>query len=310
MKLEINALQFRILRELCFGEYRKIDDLAGALDKSLTRASIALKDLEEKGIVDVERQGLSKRPVFSGNKHAALLKAFISEHFHMKIEEVLAGSALEVLLPLAYEKLDTSEIVEISELSESTVRRNLKKLGEVGIVVRGYTINPRHRQLKEFIKEFQGYINQQTAISFARDSVILWQRGKEFLVKTKKEKEGKYFLLTGFSKMGEFGIPLILRGFYYYFYSPFKKAVGMEDAALHVLVTEPSSTTNVLYALLLAAKNQFDMDYFKKEGKKFGLENTAMDIEKYIETRGEHKPRFFPRWEEFKSKAGEYEIWL
>lgn len=261
MKLRLSALQLKILRSLCFKEYKNIDELAKGLNKSPSRVSVALKDLADKGFIETRKIGLSKQIVLSDNKHSSLLKTFISEYHHMKFEELLSGSTLEILLPITYSKVKFADIVRLSGCSERTVRRTMKKLKEFGMVTMDrefyYSIGPLHGLLSDFVKEFQSYLNIKSALSFSRTSVIPWQRGKEFLVKTsEEEKRRKWVFSTCYEKMYGYGVQLVLTNFRYYFYSPFKKHLKVEDVALHTLILDPTSSRNILYVLLLITKSK------------------------------------------------------
>ena len=316
MKLELNTLQLSILRSLSSVQYCRIKELAKRVNRSLTRVSIALRDLKEKGFVDVEKTGISKRVAISSNKHSSLLKTFISEHHYMKLEKVLSGPTLEILLPLAYSKIKLSEIIKRSGYSERTVRKVMKKLKELGIVVAEnfyYSRAPAFELLYEFVKEFQHYLNIKKALGFSPDVVILWERGKEFILKTQLEiKERENLFSTCFAKMHDFGIKLMLPGYRYYFYTPYKKCLKVEDVALHTLAVDRMSTRNILYVLLLITKNleKIDVDYIKKEAEKFQLEETIHQLFEYLKSKGRQKPLYFPSWNEFKPRAEEYGIWL
>ena len=316
MKLRLNTPQLKILRSLSSRQYARIKDIASDIGRSPTRVSIAVKDLEDKGFVESEKRGLSKRVSISDNKHSSLLKTFISEHQHMKFEEILSGPTLEILLPLAHSKMKLSGIVKESGYSERTVRRVMKKLKEFGMVTTDnfyYSKGPLHKLLYDFVAEFQRYINLKIAFEISPDAVILWERGKEFILKTNQEiKERKNLFSTCFVKMYDFGIKLMLPEYRYYFYTPFKKRLKVEDVAVHTLAVDRMSARNTLYVLLLVAKNldKIDLGYLKGESEKFELKKTVHQLFDYLKNRGKPKPIYFPTWNEFESKAGDYRICL
>lgn len=306
----------RLLKELCLNEYKNIGELARALKKSPTRVSIALRELEEKGFVEKRKRGVSKRVALSSNKHAVSFKTLLNQYPHIRFEKLLSGSALEVLLPLTfYHKKKLKDIAGASGYSEITVRRALKKLKMHGIVVADrdfhYSMGSFYFWLAEFIRDFQDFINLRLALSFSSTSVVLWRWGKEFLVKTREEKERENFLPTCYEKMADYGIQLILTGSRYYLYSPSRKELKVEDVALHTLFLE-KTPRNLLYVLLLVARNlgEIEWEYLEAESVKFKGKDTVQGMKKYLETRGEHRPGGFPKWDEFEAKAGEYEIWL
>lgn len=316
MKLELSVLELGLLKKLCFNEYKNISELAKALKKSSTRVSIALKDLENKGFVERKKRGISKRVVLSNNKHAVSFKTLLNQYPHINFEKLLSGSSLEILLPLTYyHKMKFKDITKLSGCSEITVRRTIKKLKEFGIVVSDrdffYSIGSFYFWLAEFIRDFQNFINLRLALSFSSTSVILWQWSKKFLIKTREEKKQKNFFPTCYEKMSDYGIQLILTEFRYYFYSPFRRKLRIEDVALHTLFLE-QTPRNLLYVLLLIAKNlrRIEWKYIEAESAKFRMESTVQDINKYLETKGIDRPEHFPKWGEFEAKAKEYDICL
>lgn len=312
MKLELGKQELKVLEELAFGEYRNISELAEALGRSPGRVSKVLRSLGEKGFVEKRKKGVSREVHLSGYKHAVSFKRMASQHPHMKFDELLHGSALEMLLPLTYGKFKAREIAGLAGVSGVTVKRRLKELKEKGVVVREeglYSIGPFYPWLADFIQEFQSSINWNLARSFSKTAVVLWERGKEFLMKAEEEKEVENFFPTCYEKMSGFGVNLVLTGSRYYFYSPRRERLRPEDVALHTLYLE-KTPRNILYVLLLLAKNPPEWGYMEREARKFGLEWLVKDISRYLETEGKHRPGYFPGWGEFKEKAGEYGIWF
>jgi DNA-binding MarR family transcriptional regulator len=316
MKLELSVLELRLLRELCLKEYKNIGELAKALRKSPTRVSIALKDLENKGFVEKKKVGISKKVVLSSNRHAVSFKTLLNQYPHIRFERLLSGSALEILLPLAfYHKMKLKDIARLSGCSEVTVRRAIKRLKEFGLVVGDrsffYSIGSFYFWLAEFVRDFQDFINLRLALSFSSTSVVLWRWGTEFLIKTREEKKQENFFPTCYEKMSDYGIQLILTEYRYYLHSPFRRKLRVEDIALHTLFLE-QTPRNLLYVLLLIAKNlgKIRWEYLEAESVKFKMEDVIQDMKKYLETRGTYRPKGFPGWGKFEAKAREYEICL
>ncbi|MCG2825130.1 MAG: helix-turn-helix domain-containing protein, partial [Thermoplasmatales archaeon] len=222
MKVGLNSLQIKIMRELSSADYEILKELAHAVGRSQTRISIALEDLEKLGFIITEKKGLSKRASLSSNKHAVLLKRLFTKYYNIKFEKYISGSVIDVLGTLAHSKCILSEITEQSNCSERTVMRVVKLLSGIGIIVREnkhYMINQQFNILSEFIREFQAYINLGLAYEFSKTATILWQKGKEFLIETREEHEKEHFFLTGCEKLGDFGIPLIVTDVNHYFYT-------------------------------------------------------------------------------------------
>jgi biotin operon repressor len=238
-----------------------------------------------------------------------LLKTLLTEFAHVKFEDFLSGSSLEILYFLSKSPLSRKEIVFHTGLSQKTVQTKLKTLRQFGIVFseRGfYRLNERFDLLKDFLLEFRSYLNQKVAQEFAKDATILWQRDEEFLIKTTEPKESKNFFLTSITAFHKYGVPLFLPDYYYYFYTKRKKKLNVEDVILHALLLDPTDTRVIMSVLLLLKKQKVNVDYLIKESDKFQLGTTVRNFVNYIDTKGKAKPEHFPTWKEYKAKAKEY----
>ncbi len=309
MKVRLNALQIEIMQCLMKREYGTLKQISLELDKSQSRISSVVSDLENKGLVDLEKKGLSKKISVANSKHASILKKLFAMH-PVDFENCLSGSALEVLQPITEDELSRSEVSKRCGYSERTVSRVFDRMRERGMIVEEsglYSINPRYAALSEFISEFQSYLNVKRSRSFSPTSTMIWERGKEFMVETRETNEEDYFL-TGYDRLADFGVPLITTGSRYYFYTEMKDELVLEDVCLHTLIPDISSTRNLLYVLLAIGKNRVNWSYLKIESVKYGLEDTAAALKEYMDSRGKKKAKYFPPWEEYKTKAREYEI--
>ncbi len=310
MKVRLNELQIEILQCLMKREYGTLKQISLELDKSQSRISSVVGDLENKGLVDLEKRGLSKKISVTNSKHASVLKKLFAMH-PVDFENCLSGSALEVLQPITEDDLSRSEVSKRCGYSERTVSRVFGRMKERGMIVKEgdfYSINPRYAVLSEFISEFQSYLNVKRSRSFSPTSTMIWEKGKEFLIETRETNEEKHYFLTGYDRLADFGVPLITTESRYYFYTEMKDELVLEDVCLHTLITDSSSTRNLLYVLLAIGKNKVNWSYLKSESVRYGLEDTAAALKEYMDSRGKKKAKYFPPWEEYKTKAREYEI--
>jgi len=199
MKMGFTTNELRILREIAKGSGKRIGDIASSLNISHASFSRTLKSLKKKGLIETEKRGVSKHVFFSETKHSTLLKTLLTELAHVKFEDFLTGSSLEILYFLSKSPLSRKEIVLHTGLSQKTVQTKLKTLREFGIVFseRGfYRLNERFGLLKDFLLEFRRYLNLKVAQEFAKDATILWQEDEEFLIKTSEPKESKNFFFA------------------------------------------------------------------------------------------------------------------
>jgi len=309
MKLTINEI--RILKEVAKGSSKVIGDIASSLNISHASFSRTLRLLKKKGLMETEKRGVSKRVFFSETKHSTLLKTLLTELEHVKFEDFLSGSSLEILYFLSKSPLSRKEIVLSTGLSQKTVQTKLKTLREFGIVFseRGfYRLNERFDLLKDFLLEFRRYLNLKIAQEFAKDATILWQEDAEFLIKTSEPKESKNFFLTSITAFHKYGVQLFLPEYYYYFYTKRKKKLNVEDVILHALLLDPTDTKVIMSVLLLLKKQKVNSDYLIKESDKYKLSTTVGNLINYIDTKGKAKPEHFPTWKECEAKVKEYEL--
>jgi len=309
MKMKLTRNEARILKEIAKGSGKGIGDMASSLSISNASFSRTLKSLKKKGLIETEKRGVSKHMFFSENKHSTLLKTLLTEFAHVKFEDFLSGSSLEILYFLSKSPLSRKEIVFHTGLSQKTVQTKLKTLRQFGIVFseRGlYRLNERFGLLKDFLLEFRRYLNLKVAQDFAKDATILWQRDEEFLIKTSEPKESDNFFLTSITAFHKYGVPLFLPEYYYYFHSQRKKKLNVEDVVLHALLLDPTDTRVIMSVLLLLEKQKVNSDYLIKESDKYKLSTTVRNLFNYIDTKGKAKPEHFPTWKEYEAKAKEY----
>jgi biotin operon repressor len=267
--------------------------------------------LEKKGFIETEKKGISKYVFPSETKHSTLFKTLLMEFTHIKFENFLSESSLDVLYSTSGSPLSRKEIMLWTGLSEKTIQTRLKTLRQFGIVItkRGlYTLNERFGLLRDFLLEFRRYLNLKIAQQFAWDAVILWQEADEFLIKTSERKESKNFFLTSITAFHRYGVQLFLPEYYYYFHSKRRKKLTLEDIILHALILDPTDTRVIMSVLLLWKKQKMNVDRLVKKSEKYRLRSNVEDMVEYVRTRGKVRPDNFPMWKEYEVKAKEYRM--
>jgi DNA-binding MarR family transcriptional regulator len=211
---------------------RSMKDIAHDQSISSPELTRLVKSLTSKGLVVSERLGMSRWVSISNLKHATHLRRVLGEYNHMKLDRILSLTTLDVISSLAATPGQTrTDIVSNTGISPRTLQTALKHLRELGVVrvkTRGvYELSDRFAPFGEFAREFDEYSNQRKAIDFCQDSVVVWQRGQEFIIRTKCDRESAEFRLTAFSRFERYGVPLFL-GWQYY-YHPIGKWRGTAD---------------------------------------------------------------------------------
>lgn len=280
-------------------------------------ASRLSASLQSRGFIEVAKDGISKTASMSESKHAQLFRKLVLEYRHIPFHRLLSGPSLEVLSAICNSNLGSrKEISQASWVPEASVARSIENLKQTGILQKRasfYVINPRFQTLKEFVLEYRHYTNQKAAQSFVKDSVILWENNREFIVETATSRDewSKGFRLTGPSAFGRFGIPLMMPSYYYYYYSPSDKRLGLEDLIMHSLLL-PQSERITLATLLMWKKNEKSIrtPYLLEQAAKYGLREKVKGIIEYLATGGKKLVPGLPLWGEFASRAEEYGIKL
>ncbi|MFQ6129006.1 MAG: hypothetical protein ACE5QW_08915 [Thermoplasmata archaeon] len=303
---EISALR-TIARE---GEV-SLQELSRALKKSLPYTSQIESSLVSKGIIEVDRDGRSNKLRFSERIHGIALRLFITEFEHLSLERILSFSNIEVLSSLIGKPVKLDEIVDETNLSKRTVTSSLTNLKALGVVDMTkdfrYQISERFSTLRHALVELRRYLNERMAREVSPDAVIIWQWKKEFLFRTRTPIKRKDCLLTALSKAPDFGIQLFLPDSYYYFRSPFKKRIRVEDVILHALLIGRTDARVLMVVLLLWRKHERGLktSYLMREAAKYGLKTLVTHIDKFLK-EGVSEWEYLPSMEEFKKKASEY----
>jgi len=303
-----NKLEIRILKEISKGNH-SLSQIRNTLLIKPSLLSYNLKKLLQKGIIKAIGKGPQKKVYFDNSKHASLFRELLLLYDHIKWENILSSLAIEVLFQVS----NNSEI-SFRTLSKVTFWRHVRNLKAHGILESDnnrYSINPRFSVLKEFLIEFQHFLISTLIRSISESAVILWQKDFECLIRTHKKLNvpKKNFFRTGTSNLHDFGIP-ILSDFDIYFYSKNKDTIRAEDVILHTLLIDRDNVRHVLYSLLLLKKEWkgINEEYLLREAQKLDLSLLINAMFQFLRTHGKRKGLTLPTWEEFITKAKEYEV--
>lgn len=311
-QFRFEKIELKIVKALAQKDGMTVSEVGQILGLHTPQVSRAVNSLTEKGILNTSKMGLSKLVIFSDTKHAGHLRRIIVELASLHPEKILVSSYLEVLACVSLTKADTKDVLSQTGLAARTVRPVLKELRQRGIVLKEkngtYQVSNRFSSIKEFAMEFRRYCNQKKALELYPDAIIIWEHNREFIIRSSEAKETKGFLWTGISAFHKYGIELFMPDFYYYFFSPWKRALRLEDIITHTLLIETPSPRILLAVLLLWKKNErsMDADYLSSVSDHYGKLQIIRNIQRYLSTKGKEKPKGFPRWDEFLSKAKEY----
>jgi len=258
--------------------------------------------------VSVQRHGMSSSISLSDMKHASKLRRILDEFSHMKLERILSLASLEVLSCLATSPGSTrSEIISFSGVSARTLQTALKRLRDIGVVrsaTRGfYKISDRFELFADFAREFDEYSNHRMAREFCPDSVVVWQHGKEFIIRTKCRKENADFKMTAFSVFEDYGV-LLFMDWQYYYHPIGTWRRSLDEVFLQSLLIRPRNSRENTAILMLWEKNDLSRSLGRlwKGAARYGLENELETIAAYFTDPERNRPPGFPKISELKEK--------
>lgn len=301
-----NKTELQLLRELAKGK-QSLLQIKRLLQIKSAFLSRNLKKLQQKGIIQTVAEGNRKCAYFSETKHASLLRDLLLSYDFMDWENILCGKSIEIL----FRTLDDGDL---SGFSGATLWRYLKELKARGIITetqKRYQINTGFSVLTDFLKEYKRYFVNKISKTLSENSVILWQRDMEFLVRVPKSTEWPSgdFHKTATSIFHIYDLPLFSE-FDVYFHSTTKETIKPEDAVLHTLLIEPGNVRYSTYALMLLKKteNQIDKTYLVREAERLGLENQVGGMLEFLQTHKRSEGQPLPTWGDFAEKAHDYGV--
>ena len=284
-----------------------LQELSEQLGLSKSRLSIIVKSLKEKGMVTTER--IKRRLwVAPANNNAVLTFRELQLRVpYIDLTEILNGKTLEVLYVLSPQKpLTAAEISAITGVSVYTVYYVLNKLSERSFIGKKglkYFLNPRFELLHKFAREFFNLQSTLKAKKFAQDAVVIWNNISEFILASEHFKGESFgnFQLTGFARFGNWGMNLVSTGVYYYYYSPFRKKLEIEDVIVHTLVITKGirDVRDFMYLAVLMKANWglINLEKLNKLAVKFGVSEGLDELIRYL--KGELPAKYpYPTWKE------------
>lgn len=273
----LSPREIALLRCIRDGELPR-KEVARMLSMPQPELTRLVESLETKGFVGVRKHGVSTSLTFSDTKHASMLRRILNEFAHMRLERILSLASLRVVSSLASQPVSTrKEILESSGASPRTIQTVLSRLREVGVLhtrKRGeYRLGDRFVSFADFARELISSQNQRHAVSFSSDSVVVWERNNEFIVRTRTTKETKDFRKTAFSAFEGYGVPLV-QDWQYYYHSHGRWRRTPDEVLLHSLLLKPLSSREMNAIKTLWNRKMLirRVDRLREKAKRYGVQ--------------------------------------
>ncbi|QRF75670.1 hypothetical protein Thermo_01176 [Thermoplasmatales archaeon] len=292
--------------------FLSIRDLSTELGKSESSISLTVKSLETKGIIKTESMGMKKLVDISDRNYALSLQQMFRAEPYVPWEKLISNSNIAVLF-----KNITGEDSFDYGISSITSWRSIRDLAMYGM----YITSPEkqlagNRNLSHFIIEFSDHVSRKyLKEKLPGDAVILWRSGYRCLFKTRSYSQedarplpAKIFP-TAITVSREYGIPFMTSDSYY-FHDPKLNKLTIEDAILHTLLIDPESQTYSTYALLMAFKNEreIDLNILIDKARKYNLVDRTRNLVRYIKSNGRTREWPLPDLKDLREQADLYGV--
>jgi predicted transcriptional regulator len=282
---------------------RSINDIAKYINISDSTASRYTDRLVKNGLAQKLRNGKSVFVTRADSTHAQQLNTFFREFPRLPLRKIFSYSNLNILSFLRTEK-SVTQIALITGLSRTKVYQVLNDLTPIGIILKRhrYYMNPLHRTLQKFIDEYFSYLNFKELKEITSGSVILWQRGHEFLFKSKDALTHRNIYLTATSKFHSYGVQIVTAEEYYY-HTTHARKLCVSEYIIHTILAEPNSLRNNMYACLLYQKTipKDIMDW----AEIYDIQDHIEILIDYLKNK-QKNANFVPPWEEYQALAEDY----
>ncbi|MDD3791902.1 MAG: MarR family winged helix-turn-helix transcriptional regulator [Candidatus Bathyarchaeota archaeon] len=296
--------ELQTLREIARGNY-ELSSIQAKLSIKPPLLTYTLKKLQSKGLIKLDNNGVKKQVYLSDAKHAILLRNLLTIYDHVDWENLLKDKAIKIL----FQVLTGPD--KLTGVPRNTLWRYMKVFKARGIITHEGKVNSQFRGLPEFLEEYHSFFAKKIANELSDNSVILWQRNMQLLIRTAKSSKpsNRYFHKTATSIFPMYNLPLFSE-FDVYFYSTTKQTIKPEDAILHTLLIEPSNVRYSTYALLLLKKTekQIDKTYLIREAEHLGLEHQVTGMLDFLQTHMRPEGHSLPTWVDFVEKARDYGV--
>lgn len=303
---ELNQTEIKALAALFEGS-RSVKKISEKIGRSSTRTSVILNNLEKKGFLNLERNGLSLEVSSSSQRFMNAFKLMM--HSGIPDLNVLTDSRMTVLsyFLITKDPLQKRHLLIATGLSNSSLRDILHYLVRAGVLRRNgrsYSLSRSMELLESFLQGYSDHITWIQTKELPNDLIINWKNGFEFICSSTEDIDlGEITAISGFTENGV----EIQTNRIYKKYIPGKRIVGIEDHIIDALLISNAKGHNLMYSCIYLKRHSEAFDLLKLLDLSYiyGFEDT---IRKMLDfTTGKKKEiDGFPSYKEFNSKYSLY----
>jgi hypothetical protein len=281
---------------------KDIKELAEENALSYQTAYAAVRSLEDQGLVKTWRDGKKRVVQPSDPALSGLAQILLFESPRQDLDRLFHGDRL--LQFHALHKVQRPDLAAlITNRTPRAVYQTIQDFAPSGFLVRteeGFQLHPRQANYWRFIEDVARLHGASQVQEIAKDGVLVWYLGPEFIFKSREEVQAPRVHRAGFDRFAEFGIELIGGEFRAYHWA--HRELDASDAVFESIILNGDTPTHRSYcALLLEAQQPSD---FLKKAEIYGMRAFAEALQEYVSNH-KAQPGFLP-WSEHERYRAQY----
>lgn len=273
----MNSTEIKLL-ELMNESSGSIKLIAAALDKSNSYISECVKHLKDMGFVSTRTSGNSLVVSLETSPLGNSLRKILNEMPYLNLQEFLGGSAIKVLQQLQDPGSSMKHLINRTGLSKRTIQALISKWRQMGLVrykKRVYTLNPIHRDIKDFITQFNEYWAMSQMVRFAQDGTLIWFQRDEFLFSVKRYITKESLHPSATTRLDELDYEIVYLN-NYYLYSKEMVQVSEEEALVQAMLVDPLNPRVPRFIMNKLRKKSINPIRLAEFGSKYGINVEAV----------------------------------
>ncbi|MFW6144203.1 MAG: MarR family transcriptional regulator [Candidatus Natronoplasma sp.] len=223
----LSPKEIQLLTNLCKRE-SSIEELSHQISLSYSRTSELITRLKDKGFV-TKTGNLKKSIRRAKAEHAQRFCELTTTFPHIDWKDLLSHSNAKILTQICSANQNIQQLSEITDKTERTIRDNLKKPKEIGLVKQkndNFRITERFTPCCSFLKSWRYFYNLSLKDEIAPTSTIVWQSGLEFIIESGSPIDNEDLEKTGPSLLSGLDDKLVYTS-YTYMYT--KREIDLEE---------------------------------------------------------------------------------
>lgn len=277
--ISLSKNEVQIIKLLMDSEM-SITKISLEMNKSLSWISRCVSHLEEMRIVEKKEYGITRNIKISDNEIGNAISVLFRENKMLNVYEILPYTRIKILIQLLPPGSSIKEIIIQSNISKSTVEKNIRKWKYMGIVYKSdekYIINPKQKNLKKFIMAIAKIKNQLILKDNGINGLIIWQWRNEFIFSVKEEIKNNLFIKCGLSRLKEIKYNIIHDN-EYYFFSPITDQINIEEIFLQSMIIDPNNPRIEILIKKSIDRKEVNVEFLLQQSVKYGLQGRIKEV--------------------------------